>query len=179
MPFFQDFSKIRLLILLTTFLFISGCGFQLKGSGELSKMGFQSIKILESEGVREDFLQAFIQSLKSYGIEVVDSLEQADIVLHFQPTNYQTSHTGLSRQGDATTELIKISQSFLAKEASSEKIIVETTTKTLRNRQVDSTAVLASDRELLTIQNQMAKELALKVIDRINRAILKKQSISP
>ncbi len=173
MTILQRFIYVWLVIFLVTGL--SGCGFHLKSYGTAGDAGFKSIKILTTAGVREDFLQAFTQHLQSSGIQVVDALEVAELTIEFKPTVYQTSIASLTRDGDKGSELIKMSQEFAVHNLATESAIVTTKVTVFRHRQVDATAVLASDRELVAIQQQMAAELALQIIDRINRAVHKSQ----
>lgn len=167
-------------VLSVLFLGISACGFHLKGTanGGAQAVAFDSIRILESNGVRSDFMQVFRQALKSSGVKQADSLADAQVSISFSPTAYQTTRTGISGDGDTSSELVKMSQSFSSEIVATEAPLLTTTLVTLRDRQVDASAALASNRELQQIQRQMASELALQVIDRLNRAWVKAQADS-
>ncbi len=164
--------------LMALVLSLSACGFQLKGYSTAGKAHFNSIKIIETTGVRADFLQVFIQTLQSSGVQIVDTLEQAELVIEFKPTLYQTSQMDLSGVGNVTFEHIRMSQSFLVEEVATEKKLLEATVVSLRDRQIDLDYTAVSDRELQSIQQQMSVDLALKVVDRINRAWLKQQEVT-
>jgi len=95
--------------------------------------------------------------------------------LSLSATGYEVSRTSLSGQGDTTSELLKMSQSFTVNRVMTETLLLSATVTSFRDRRIDIGAALASSRELKDIQQQMAFDLANQVIDRINRAYQSKQ----
>ncbi len=149
---------------------LNGCGFHLKGTGPNAVAGFKSIKFESTDGVRSDILRALTQQLRSTDVKVVDNVAQAEVVLRFSPTQYISSNTSISGQGDAASQLIKMTQPIQVQEVATEKDILDTSVQTYRDRRIDNAAALASNRELRSIQQQMAADIASQIIDRINRA---------
>lgn len=152
------------------FSLLNGCGFHLKGTGVDATAQFKSVQLVDTQGVREDVLRALRQQLKASGVKVVQTLVEAELKVTFNPTQYSASQTSISGSGDATSELIKMSQTFNVEQVETEKSVLDATVQVFRNRQIDNTAALAANRELRGLQRQMAADLAIQIIDRINRA---------
>ena len=153
-----------------TLLNLSACGFHLKGMDEKSAVDFKTIQLTKTEGVRADIMLALKQLLKSYKIEEVSTEGKAEVVVAFQPTQYTASRTGLTAQGDTASELLKMAQPIQAKDVQADKQIVEATVQSFRDRRINNSAALASNRELQNIQRQMAQDIAGQILDRIARA---------
>jgi len=149
---------------------LSACGFHLKGTGANAVATFKSVQLLDENLVRPDVLRALKQQLKASNVKLVTLMADAEITIQFQITGYRTSRTGLSSSGDTSSELLKMSQAFEVVDVATEKALLKTSAQTFRDRQIDNSAVLASSRELRSIQQQMANDLAVQIIDRINRA---------
>lgn len=149
---------------------LSGCGFALKGyNNGAGAVTFKTAK-LEANGTRMDLQRALTRYLKESDVVVVDSLADAELVIRLGKTGYQRSTTGKTTSGDTSSELIKMTQPFSVEEVATEKQVVKAEAKSYRNRNVDANQAQASNRELQSIQKQMANELALQILDRINRA---------
>jgi LPS-assembly lipoprotein len=158
------------LVVIGLALSLTACGFHLKGTGPNAVAGFESIKFESTGGVRPDILRALKMQLTSTDVKVVDNAAQAEVILRFSPTQYTTSRTSISGQGDAASELIKMAQPIHVQEVATEKDILDTSVQAFRDRRIDNSAALASNRELMSIQQQMAADIASQIIDRINRA---------
>jgi len=159
------------LAILSVFV-LSACGFHLKGVGS-APISFKSVQLVVQAGVRPDIVRALTQQFKGYGVKVVDSITQAELQIKLMPTGYTTSKTGVAGSGDTTSELIKMSQPFTATQVASEQQVLKAQVVSFRDHNIQLNQVLASDRELQSIHQQMANEIALQIIDRISRKMAK------
>ncbi|BBN60315.1 LPS assembly lipoprotein LptE [Hydrogenovibrio marinus] len=156
--------------LLAATLLLSACGFHLKGMGDAATATYQSIKIVQNPGVRSDVAQALNQQLQAMGIKVVSNLADAELVLNLQATQMNTSITARDGKGDVSGELLKMIQPFNAQVVATEESVIQARAVAYRDRSVNAAQAQASSRELQSIQRQMASEVALQVLDRLNRA---------
>jgi len=173
--FLSPFSPGKWISIALLALSVSACGFHLKGMGSNSKPTFKSIYFAQTAGVRADILQTLKQLLKASDVILAQSAQAAALSLSLSATGYEVSRTSLSGQGDTTSELLKMSQSFTVNRVMTETLLLSATVTSFRDRRIDIGAALASSRELKDIQQQMAFDLANQVIDRINRAYQSKQ----
>lgn len=171
--------KVVFLLFLTLFttLFITGCGFHLRGMDSLGQLQFKTVFVQNESQARLEVQQALRKQLDLSGVQRVDSAQQAEVVIRLQPTHYQVSRTAFSGQGDATAELLKMSQSFTAIWGLTGNILVTGAVETYRDRQIETAALLASEQEVIGMRQSMAEALARQMMDRINRAVQKRFSL--
>lgn len=149
---------------------LAACGFHLKGTGPNAIAGFKSIQLVETQGVQAEILRALRLQLQASDVKVVEAIGQAEIVLRFAPTQTQISDTSISGQGDASSQLIKVTQPIRVENVATEAPLLDSQVSAYRDRRIDNAAALASNRELRAIQQEMATDIAAQIIDRINRA---------
>lgn len=166
-------------VLLILALLLSACGFHLKGMGEAATATYHSIKITQNSGVRTDLAQALNQQFQSMGVKVVDNLADAELVLNLPATQLKTSITARDANGNVSGELLKMIQPFNAQVVATEKEVIAAQAVAFRDRSVNAAQAQASNREFQSIQRQMVAEVALQVIDRLNRAYSKLQQLPP
>ncbi|WP_024851752.1 LPS-assembly lipoprotein LptE [Hydrogenovibrio kuenenii] len=166
-------------LLFTVTLFLSACGFHLKGMGEAATATYHSIKIVQNSGVRNDLAQVLTQQFQSMGVKVVGNLANAELVLNLQATQLKTSITARDAYGNVSGELLKMVQPFNAQVVATEKEVITAQAVAFRDRSVNAAQAQASNRELQSIKRQMVTEVALQVIDRLNRAYAKLQPLQP
>ncbi len=165
---------MSLLIVMTAGL--SGCGFHLRGLDRVGDMQFKTVKLQTLPGVRPEVQQAMRAQFAQSGVQLVDSLAAAELQIILQPTVYKVNRTATSGLGDTTAEFLRMEQSFSAIVVSTEETIVTSSAQTYRDRQIDTTALLAANRELRSIHREMAEDLVMNIMERINRAMLKARS---
>lgn len=162
---------MSLLIVMTAGL--SGCGFHLRGLDRVGEMQFKTVKLQSIAGVRPEVQQAMRSQLAQSGVKLVDSLAAAELQIILQPTAYKVNRTAYSGLGDTTAEFLRMEQSFSAIVVATEKTLVSSSVQTYRDRQIDTAALLAANRELGSIHREMAEDLVINIMERINRAMLK------
>lgn len=147
---------------------LSGCGFHLRGTGEVGAIPFSSVQLKLEPGINQDFYRSFKRQLAASGIQIIDS--GAELQISLGKTEYKTSTTSRSGLGDVSSQLIKMSQKFSVKNIKSDQPLTSGVATAMRDRQVNTSAMTASDTELRTIKKMMTEELARQVIQRITRA---------
>lgn len=167
----QWIATILMVMFITATL--SGCGFHLRGLDSIGDTQFKTVKLQSVAGVRPEVLQAMRSQLAQSGVKLVDSLAAAELQIVLQPTVYKANRTAYSGLGDTTAEFLRMEQSFSAIVVATEETLVASSVQTYRDRQIDTTALLAANRELGSIHREMAEDLVMKIMDRINRAMLK------
>ncbi|BCN94021.1 hypothetical protein THMIRHAM_18060 [Thiomicrorhabdus immobilis] len=165
--FVQRFSIYALLAVML--LQLSGCGFHLRGLGSTGALPFKSAQIQADSNVREELVLALKRQLNSVQVEVLDN-QTAEVQILLMPTQYQASRTS-TRLGDATSQLLKMTQSFQVINLTSGEKIISGSSEVYRDRQINTAVALASDNELRTIQKSMSEELARQILDRVARAL--------
>lgn len=160
-------------LLLLAVLFLSGCGFHLRGLDSVGQSQFTTVQLQNIAGVRSEVLLAIRKQMALSGVTIVDSELKAEVIIMLNPTFYQVTRTAYSGQGDTTGELLKMGQSFSAIWALSGEELAKGQLETFRDRQIEVSAMLASDQELTEIRQDMAEALARQLMDRINRAVIK------
>ncbi len=166
----QNYQSWYFLGVLFVALTLSGCGFKLKGYNEgVGAASFKSAKV-EANGAHRDVVHSLEFFLKESDVQLVDSMASAELVIRLGKTDYQRSTTGKTSAGDTSSELIKMTQPFSVEEVSTGKEVASAQVSSFRDRNVDANQAQASNRELKSIQKQMADELALQVLERVNRA---------
>jgi LPS-assembly lipoprotein len=91
-------------------------------------------------------------------------------------TGYQATRTATSGLGDTSAELLKMSQPFSLQEVATEKLVVTGTATVYRDRRIDTSAMVAANRELTLMKREMAEEVARQILDRIQRAYRQPQT---
>lgn len=149
---------------------LSGCGFRLRGTGALAGARYQSVFLRGESGVPAELANSLRQQLRGLGVVVTEAFADAEVVIELGRYNRQLSRTSRSATGEATSELIRLTQSFRAERIADEQEIIAADVIAMRDRQIDPNQLLAAARELEDIERQMQQDLARQLIDRINRS---------
>jgi len=168
----QTVTKFCTVALILT-LFLSGCGFQLRGYDTVGQVHFQTVLLQNEAGVRPEVKLAIRKQLELSGVQIVASESEAEVLIRLRPTGYRVSRTAYSGLGDATAELLSMSQPFTAVWVLTGNDVVSGSVETYRDRQIETDALLAAEQELIGMQQSMAENLARQMMDRINRAVQK------
>jgi len=168
----QSVTKFGLVTLILTQL-LSGCGFQLRGYDTVGQVHFKTALLQNEAGVRSEVKLAIRKQLELSGVKIVSSESEAEVLIRLRPTAYQVSRTAYSGLGDATAELLRMSQPFTAVWGLTGNVVVTGSVETYRDRQIETDALLAAEQELKDMRQSMAENLARQMMDRINRAVQK------
>jgi LPS-assembly lipoprotein len=156
--------------LMMLFTQLAGCGFHLRGLDSTGALTFKSAQLEMGSGVKAEFEKALVRQLSSSGVTLLQD-QSAEVQIQLPATQYESTRTSSSGLGDATSELLKMTQPFTAVDLLSGKTIASDSSSVYRDRQINTASVLSSDSELRSIQQAMSEELARKVIDRIRRSM--------
>jgi LPS-assembly lipoprotein len=162
---------MSLLVMMTAGL--NGCGFHLRGLDRIGYMQFKTVKLQSLAGVRPEIEQAMRSQLAQSGVQLVDSMAAAELQIILQPTLYKVNRTAYSGLGDTTAEFMSMEQPFSAILVATDETIVSSSAQAYRDRQIDTAALLAANSELGSIHREMAEDLVMNIMERINRAMLK------
>lgn len=157
-------------LVITAMASITGCGFRLRGTGALAGASYKRVQLLGVEKVPSELASALRQQWQGLGVELTESMADADVVVQLANYDRSISRTAFSATGETTSQLIKLTQSFMAFRMTDEAEIINTQVMVLRDRQLDPNQPLAAARELEDIERQMQQDLARQLIDRLNRS---------
>lgn len=156
------------------FIQLSACGFHLRGTGSVGALPFSTVKIDAQSNVDIALLQAIERQFSLAGVKVQKASSEVQLVL--QPTKHRVSRTSTSGLGDATSELIKMSQAYQVIDALSGDVIITDEAVVFRDRQINTEEILASENELRSIKKMMRDDLARQIMQRIQRTLQSNKS---
>ncbi|KUJ72656.1 hypothetical protein [Thiomicrospira sp. WB1] len=154
--------------LLLAVLLLTGCGFQLKGVGSAT-VTFQSAYV-QADGARADVTRALNNMLEASSVQRVNRLADAEVAIRLGPTQYKTTRTSISGSGDTGSELITMTQPFSADQVMTAQALVQGEAISYRDRRIETGGLAAAAQELESLRTQMANELAMQILDRVQRA---------
>lgn len=147
---------------------LSACGFHLRGTGDVGAIAFSSVELEVQPGVNQDVYRSLKRQIQAQKMTLLDSA--ADIRIKLEATGYKTSTTSRSGLGEVASQLIKMTQGFTAVDLKTKKVMTSGTVTVMRDRQVNTSEIVASDTELRSIKKMMTEDLARQVLQRVIRA---------
>lgn len=169
----ENYGFLLILFLFVSFI-LSGCGFHLKGINQAGQASYQSVKLVDAHLANVAVQRSLRQQFDSMGVRVVSSLADSDLEVVFSATQFIKSTTARTGQGDVSEQLLKMSQAFVVKRVETDEVVLRATVESFRDHSVISGLLQASSRELQKIKRQMATDIALKMVTRINYSTTKK-----
>lgn len=166
----KRFSALVTLLLFSSVL-LSGCGFHLRGYGTPQEALFKTVKLSGLEGVTQEVQLALRDQFEARGVVIMPSLVDAELDIKLQRTYTHSSKTSYTGSGDVASVLLTLKQSFMVEEVATEKLLLSGETVAYRDHKIDNIALLASNRELQEIKQQMANEVVSQLVERINRRL--------
>jgi LPS-assembly lipoprotein len=154
-------------LVISSLIFITSCGYQLRGSGDYAATSLSSVSIRASAAKT---VAAQVRSqLQLSGVDL-EKLE-SDYILNINNESYNRSIISVS----ATTGRVEEYQLTLSTTVSASKkdentIINNETITVTRDYAYDESAVLGNDNEETTIKEDMARQAASRIIRRLNAA---------
>lgn len=150
----------------------AGCGFRLRGAGQLAQASYSKVYLLGKSRVPQDLANRLEQQFASMQVGVVASLAEAEVVVELLSYKTTASRTAVNQNGDTTGELLKYSLEFVAIRVADEKEVVARELMTLRDRNLNPDNPLTGVREKRTLDREMFGDLAFQLVDQTNRAYL-------
>lgn len=159
------FKKISLLAII---LFISGCGFTLRGLVQLPPW-FNNIGI-SVQNAHRDLLPMLKTQLQAYHINVItEDLTKADYLLIIEKDFSQQSLTNVSASTTPRQYELVYSVQFSLNTIKGKPIVPSSTVTINRQLTVNNDRILGSDAEGMIIHREMHRDAAMQIINRISK----------
>ena len=142
-------------------LLLSGCGFELRGKADLS---FDTIYI---QGPNYTVAKDLRKALKINGVTVVNSADDADLLLDFLSEVYDRRILSLSGRGRVTEYELIYTLNFRLKNAGSELWGPAQTIEGRRDFSYDDTQVLAKSYEEARLREDMQADAVREIMRRL------------
>ena len=161
---------MKQLILLASLLFISSCGFHLRGTQNLNAADFESIHI-EVRNAPGEMRQLLEGGFREANVEVLTSSSDAEFSL-------LVSDERNSRRAVATTSNISVAEYEIVQQVSlqlisnvRETLIPRVTISTERTYTFDDQSLESSSEEESLLREEMRRDLSEQVFRRVNASI--------
>jgi outer membrane lipopolysaccharide assembly protein LptE/RlpB len=154
--------------LLSVLIFFSGCGFHLKGAGQVGQLSFSELNVVFSQNVDYTFKSLLIQKLTLRGVKIIEVAQKeatTDTLIVSRP-QINVKRTGVSALGDTTAESLRWLQTFTL--VHQDKPLLEAEVVQYRDRQINPLAILAAEEERQSLYKSMAQQIADQIIIRIS-----------
>jgi len=142
-------------------LALSACGYQLRGVADLS------FKNLYIQGAPLSISKDLKKSLKINGIQVVDNVEQADLLLELLSETNEKRILSLSGKGVVSEYELNYRASFRTRAPASPTWSAPQTVQTRRNYSYNDTALLGKAEEETRLNLDMHKDAVHEVLRRL------------
>lgn len=149
---------------LLSLLMLTGCGFELRGTADLS---FKSIFI---QGPKYTVSKDLRKALKVNGVEVVNDPEKADLLLDIMSEVYDKRILSLSGRGRVTEYELLYTLNFRIKNASDAAWGPVQTIEGRRDFSYDDTQVLAKSYEETRLREDMQADAVRELMRRLTAA---------
>lgn len=150
-----------LLIVSMAGMLLSGCGFELRGKADLS---FDTIHI---RGPNYTVAKDLRKALKVNGVTIVNSPEEADLLLEFLSETYERRILSLSGRGRVTEYELIYNMNFRLRNAASELWGPVQTIEGRRDFSYDDTQVLAKSYEEARLREDMQSDAVREIMRRL------------
>lgn len=148
-------------------LSLTACGFHLKGEGQGSLAVMQQIQLEPNSSTHAALYQTVMRTFKAAGMDA--DLANDAYTVTLGATQYKASRTSSSAIGEVTSQLLKMSQRFEIIDNTTGKSLLIATPSVIRDRQINTSDILASENELRDIQQSMRVDLARQIQQRVER----------
>jgi LPS-assembly lipoprotein len=142
-------------------LLLSGCGYELRGKADLS---FDTIYIL---GRNYEVTKELRKALKTNGVTIVNSAEEADLLMEFLSQAYDRRILSLSGRGRVTEYELIYTVNFRLKNAGEELWGPVQTIEGRRDFSYDDTQVLAKSYEETRLREDMQGDAVREIMRRL------------
>lgn len=152
----------RNLLLAFGLLTLSACGFQMRG---MTDLGFKKFYVQQSSSV---LLKDLRRTLRSSGVEVVDSPQEAEMLMELLSETTEKNILSLSGGGKVREYELIYKVTYRLREASSELWGPALLIEQRRDYSYDDTQVLAKEGEETRLYNDMRSDAAREIMRRLN-----------
>ncbi len=159
----QSIFRVFLLLILSTSLFISGCGFHLRGQIEVP----ESLKRLQVVGEDMELNELIIKSLKFSSIEIVEAGGDS-AVLDLSNSIYEKEVIGTDSNGIANNYKLKYVVNYVVYDAEGSKLQAQSVSQD-RSLVYDANNILVFEREEIFLVKDMRQELVTTILRRMSK----------
>ena len=165
--------QIKNIFLLTLLLFISACGYHLRGSIDLP----EGLKRIYMQGASAQLQKTMKRTLKSSGGELVTSVEQAGIVVQVIKERMDRRVLSLSSSGRANEYEIIYTLNFNFLDAEGMMLSEKQKIEISKDYFNDQEEVLGKDNEEQVIREEMYRTAVQSIVNRARVVLEKENSI--
>jgi len=162
-------AQIKNSILFSLILFISACGYHLRGSIDLPE-GLKSIYL---QGATAQLHKTMQQTLRSSGGELVGTAEQAGLVIHIIKEKMDRRVLSLSSTGRASEYEITYDLDFILFDSEGNELSTKQKIEISKDYFNDQEEVLGKDNEERVIREEMYRKAVQSIVNR-SRNVLEK-----
>ena len=157
-------------IILTTLAFalLSACGFHLRGQSAFA-LPFQSIYI-QSASDYTLFVGEMKRALQAAGVQLADTPDQAQLILHIVSETTGKQILSLSGAGRVREFQLRFTLSFRAYDSTQQVWLPAAEISLLRNLTYDDAQVLAKEQEEALLYQDMRNDAVQQMLRRLNHA---------
>lgn len=162
MRFLHTSNRLRFFAVIVTLLMLTSCGFQLRGAANLS------FKTLHIEGGKLSISRELLQSLKNNSITVVETIDDAEVVLELINETNQKRILSLGGSGKVREYELNYEVNFRMREASNPLWNKPQTVKMRRDYSYNDELLLGKGEEETRINNDMRSDAVREIVRRLS-----------
>ena len=164
---FYSTSRLWRLIVIGALLVVTGCGFQLKGSGAGAQLEGTSLRLVSSQP-RSELTREVTRELTANGLILTDDGD-ATLILTLQPEQFTQRNVSLTAQARAAELELTLAADFTLEQADRDPIDARATV----NRQMlnDPRNVVGKTEELRLLRDEMRRDLAAQIVRRLSHSV--------
>lgn len=156
------------------YLFLSGCGFHLRGAGKVEMPSALSILQVRVEGnllENNPLLVAMKNTLRSQtDIQIQESGDVPQLILYGEQSDSQV--LSVTSTGKAEEYLLKYEVSFRLMDKDGKLLSPPQTVKARRDHRFDRLNVLAKEKEEQELRREMQRDAVQQILRRLSRVII-------
>lgn len=160
----------KLLILASTAVLLSGCGFQLKGNRSVGGESLAGIQVrLVADSPRGELATALRQALKLAGAELIDQSE-SDVVLRLGQEEFTRRNLALTAQARAAEVELTLNTVFSIRRGN-RQLVDETPAAVIRLMLDDPGNVVGKNEEMRLLRQEMRRDVANQIVRRAGHSL--------
>jgi len=155
----------RLLLILTCFSLVSGCGFHLRGNVDIP----DSLRSIAVSGGDPDLVDELEDALESAGVNVTDTEDKSAAVLLFTQTEFEREVRTTDADGLATSFQLHYRVGYDVLSSSGDELQINQRIVQKRTLEYDPLLQLQAEEEADFLREDMREEIVLQILRRLSR----------
>lgn len=157
----------RLCLLLGTALLLSGCGFHLRGTGDVAVSDQWRSMYLVSNTPNSEFSREVKSRFAANGVEWQEDRPAANFQLVLGPERFSQRNLSLTAEARAAEFELTMRSTFSVRSVKGEEIMSATTGSVVKQMENDPRNVVGKAEEIRILKSEMRAELAQQILRRI------------